>query len=62
MKQVGNLAIIVANKPDCMLQIFDNEVTIHTGQGIDRKTVSCNVNDDKSIDRIIAYLNFGTKI
>ena len=31
MMQLGNLAIVAANHKDCMLQIYDNEVTVHTG-------------------------------
>ena len=33
MKQLGNLAVVAAKHKDCMLQIYDNEVTVHTGQG-----------------------------
>ena len=41
MMQLGNLAIVAANHKDCMLQIYDNEVTVHTGQGTERKSISC---------------------
>ena len=44
-----------------MLQIYDNEVTVHTGQGTERRSLSCNVNDNDGINKIIAYLNFGTE-
>lgn len=37
MMQLGNLAIVAANHKDCMLQIYNNEVTVHTGQGTERK-------------------------
>lgn len=62
MMQLGNLAIVAAKHKGCMLQIYDNEVTVHTGEGTERKTVSCNVCDNKYINKIIAYLNFGTEI
>ena len=62
MMQLGNLAIVAAKYKDCMLQIYDNEVTVHTGQGTERKSISCNVNDNEYINRIIAKLNFGTEI
>jgi len=62
MMQLGNLAIVAANHKDCMLQIYDNMVTLHTGQGRERKTISCNVDDNEYVDKIIAYLNFGTEI
>lgn len=62
MMQLGNLAIVAANHKDCMPQIYYNEVTIHTGQGTERKTISCDVRDNDYINKIIAYLNFGTEI
>ena len=62
MKQTGNLAIIVANHPEAMMQIYDGDVSIHIGEGNERKTISCSVRDDKYIKDIIAYINFGTEI
>ena len=62
MMQLGNLAIVAAKHKDCMLQIYDNEVTVHTGQGTERKSISCKVNDNEYINRIIAKLNFGTEM
>ena len=62
MKQLGNLAIIVANHPKAMMQIYDGDVSIHIGEGSERKSVSCRVDDDKYINDIIAYINFGSKI
>lgn len=61
MMQLGNLAIVAANHNNCMLQIYDNGVTVHTGQGTERRSLSCSVNDNDSINKIIAYLNFGTE-
>ena len=61
MMQLGNLAIVAANHNNCLLQIYDNEVTVHTGQGTERRSLSCNVNDNDGINKIIAYLNFGTE-
>ena len=62
MMQVGNLAIVAAKHKDCMLQIYDNQVSVHTGSGNEKRTLSCYVNDDEYINKIIAYLNFGTEI
>ena len=62
MMQVGNLAIVAANHKDCMLQIYDNQVSVHTGRGNEKRTLSCDVNDDEYIDKIISYLNFGTEM
>ena len=52
MMQLGNLAIVAANHKDCMLQIYDNEVTVHTGQGTERKTISYDVRDNDYINKI----------
>ena len=62
MMQLGNLAIVAAKHKDCMLQIFDNGVSVHTGTGNERKTISCSVADNEYIKKIIEYLNFGTEI
>lgn len=62
MKQLGNLAIVVAAHPKAMLQIYNNEVDVHIGEGTERKTLSCHVWDDNYINALIAYLNFGTEI
>ena len=56
MKQLGNLAVVAAKHKDCMLQIYDNDVTIHTGTGTERQSHSCNVWDDESINKFIAFL------
>jgi len=62
VKQLGNLAVVVAKHKDCMLQIYDEEATVHTGSGTERKSFSCNVWDDERINKIIAHLNFGTEV
>lgn len=62
MKQLGNLAVVVAKHPECMLQIYQGEATVHTGSGTERRSLSCNVWDDDAISKIIAHLNFGTEV
>lgn len=62
MKQLGNLAVVVAKNKACMLQVFDETVTVHTGCGNERKSYTCNVWDDESINAVIAHLNFGKQI
>lgn len=62
MMQLGNLAIVVANNPEAMMQIYNGEVYVHIGEGNERKTISCNVTDDNYINAIIAYMNQGTEI
>ena len=62
MLQLGNLAIVVANNPKAMMQIYNGEVCVHIGEGNDRKTISCNVKDDEYINSIIAFMNYGAEI
>lgn len=59
MKQLGNLAIVVANHPKAMMQVYDGDVSVHIGEGTERKTISCGVWDENQINDIIALLNFG---
>lgn len=58
MKQLGNLAIVVANHPKAMMQVYDGNVYVHIGEGTERKTISCGVWDENQINDIIALLNF----
>lgn len=60
MKQLGNLAIVVANHPKAMMQVYDGDVSVHIGEGTERKTISCGVWDENQINDIIALLNFGS--
>ena len=62
MKQLGNLAIVVANHPEIMMQIYDEDISVHIGAGTERKTLSCNIWDDDYINKIIAFINFGSEI
>lgn len=62
MKQLGNLAIVATNHKECLLQIHDEEVTVHVGRPSERKSITCNVWNDAYIDKIIAFLNFGTEL
>lgn len=40
MMQVGNLAIVAAKHKDCMLQIYDNQVSVHAGRGNEKRTLT----------------------
>lgn len=62
MKQLGNLAVVVASHKDCSLQIYNETAVVHTGQGSDRKCLICNVWDDKQIRKIVAHLNYGEEL
>ena len=36
MKQLGNLAVVCAQRPDVLMQIYGSEVSVHTGEGPER--------------------------
>ena len=59
MKQLGNLAIVCAQRPDVLLQLYNGMVSVHFGTGPSRKTVSTEWDDDAEIIKIIQQLNFG---
>lgn len=59
MKQLGNLAIICAQRKDALLQMQNGTVCIHLGSGSDRSTLSAQWDDDAKITVMIHELNFG---
>lgn len=59
MKQLGNLAVVCAQRPDVLMQIYGNEVSVHVGEGPERAVLSTKWDDDKTIQGIIRELNFG---
>ena len=59
MKQIGNLASICARRNNVLFQTLDRWITVHVGQGPDKKILSAAWNDDKKINEIIMELNFG---
>lgn len=36
MKQLGNLAVVCAQRPDVLMQIYGSEVSVHVGEGPER--------------------------
>lgn len=57
MNQLGHLAITVANHPKVLMQIYAEDISVHIGEGTERKTLSCNVRDDNYINAIIKHIN-----
>lgn len=55
MKQLGNLAIVCAQRSDVLLEIHGGLVSIHMGQN----TLCISWDDDCFIQHIIYELNFG---
>ncbi|MCR4693618.1 MAG: hypothetical protein K5664_07035 [Firmicutes bacterium] len=62
MKQIGNLAVVAANNKECVLEIYNEMVTLYSGSGPERRGYLCKVFDDDSISKLISFVNFGTQI
>lgn len=59
MKQLGNLAIVCAQRPDVILHIHNGQVFVHVGAGPERARLHTKWDNDAKIDHIIYELNFG---
>lgn len=59
MKQLGNLAIVCAQRPEVLLQIQNGQVSVHVGVGPDRTTMHAHWDSDVEIDHMIYELNYG---
>lgn len=59
MKQLGNLAIVCAKRPDILLQIYDGYACVHVGEGPNRASVYAKWDDDNAIRGIVHELNYG---
>lgn len=59
MKQLGNLAIVCAKRPEVLMQIHGGSVTVHVGCGPERASLHTQWDDDAGVSRIVHELNFG---
>lgn len=59
LKQLGNLAIVCAKRPEVFLQLHEHKVTVQLVQGSERETMQALWDDDAKISGMIRELNFG---
>jgi len=59
MKQLGNLAVICAQRNDLCLTIYQGQATVHLGCGPERKSITVNWSDDEAINKLTYALNHG---
>ncbi len=59
MKQLGNLAIVCARRPEVLMQLHDGKVSVYVGAGPERTVLHTSWDNDTQISRIIHELNFG---
>ena len=68
MKQLGNLAVVCAQRPDVLMQIYGSKVSVHTGEGPERVVLTAKWDDDETIQSIIrvsalsATINFPSSL
>ena len=59
MKQLGNLAIICAQRSDLCLSIYDGSATVHIGCGAMKEQITINWSDNEAFNKLIYELNHG---
>ena len=60
MKELGNLAVVCAKRKDnVLLQVHNGKVSVHVGDGPDRRTMNANWADNEKVKKMIHELNFG---
>lgn len=59
MKQLGNLAMVCARRPEILMQLHDGRVTVYVGVGPERAVMHSAWDDDAQINHIVYELNFG---
>lgn len=59
MKQLGNLAIVCARRPEVLMQLHDGKVSVYVGAGPEREVLHTVWDNDAEIGRIVRELNFG---
>lgn len=59
MKQLGNLALVCAKRPEVLLQIYGGQACVYVGQGPERAVFSAAWDDDEELRYMIHELNFG---
>jgi len=59
LKQLGNLAIVCAKRPEVLMQLYEHKGVLYLGQGPERETLQAPWDDDVKISEMIRELNFG---
>lgn len=59
MKQLGNLAMVCAQRPDVLLQIQGSVVSLYVGAGPQKQSIVLVWDNDEKITELIRELNFG---
>lgn len=60
MKQIGNLAVVCAARPEVAMYLCGYMVSVCVGQGPQRAFMQARWDDDEAIQHMIRELNFGS--
>ena len=60
MKELGNLAIVCARRPEVLMQVHDGMAAVYVDTGSGRAVLHSAWNDDAGVRRVIHELNFGS--
>lgn len=59
MKQLGNLAMVCARRPEVMMQLHGGKVSVFVSTGPEQAVMDSAWDNDVEISRIVRELNFG---
>lgn len=59
MKQLGNLAMVCAQRPEVLMMLYGGEAVVYVFDGSGRAVMDCAFDNDTEISRIVCKLNFG---
>lgn len=59
MKQIGNLAVLCAQRPEVLMQVHGGTVSVFVGAGPERAVLFAPWDDDEKISCIVREMNFG---
>lgn len=59
MKQLGNLAMVCAQRPEVLMMLYGGEAVVYVFDGSARTVMDCAWDNDAEISRIVHELNFG---
>lgn len=59
MKQLGNLAVVCARRPEVLMTLHGGKVTVYVGSGPEREVLHTAWDNDAEIGHIVHELNFG---
>lgn len=59
MKQLGNLAMVCARRPEVLMQIYEGSVSVFVGDSPERAVMYAPWDNDAEVSRMVYELNFG---